>query len=59
MLWCPAPDVRMGRVRDLTTWNDAPARTSAEVAGLLLTAERVAVAESERIRERAVARSRA
>ncbi len=49
----------MGRVRDLTTWNDAPARTSAEVAGLLLTAERVAVAESERIRERAVARSRA
>ncbi|WP_144761003.1 hypothetical protein [Curtobacterium sp. 9128] len=59
VLWCPAPDVRMGRVRDLTSWNDAPARTSAEVAGLLLTAERVAVGEAERIRERAVARSRA
>ncbi|MFJ3379233.1 hypothetical protein ACIPJ2_02390 [Curtobacterium sp. NPDC090217] len=59
VLWCPAPDVRMGRVRDLTSWNDAPSRNSADVAGLLLTAERVAVAESERIRERAVARSRA
>lgn len=57
VLWCPAPDVRMGRVRDLTTWNDAPTRSSAEVAGLLLTAERVAVAESERIRARTVARS--
>lgn len=57
--WCPAPDVRMGRVRDLTSWNDAPARTSAEVAGLLLTAERVAVHESERITARSVARSRA
>lgn len=59
VLWCPAPDVRMGRVRDLTSWNDAPSRSSADVAGLLLTAERVAVAESERVRERAVARSRA
>jgi len=59
VLWCPAPDVRMGRVRDLTSWNDAPARTSAEVTGLLLTAERVAVHESERVRARAVARSRA
>ncbi|WP_336698730.1 DUF6197 family protein [Curtobacterium sp. USHLN213] len=59
VLWCPAPDVRMGRVRDLTSWNDAPARNSGEVAGLLLTAERVAVQESERVRERSVARSRA
>lgn len=58
VLWCPAPDVRMGRVRDLTSWNDAPARNSGEVAGLLLTAERVAVHEAERVRERAVARSR-
>jgi len=56
--WCPAPDVRMARVRDLTSWNDAPARTSVEVAGLLLTAERVAVHESVRVRERAAARSR-
>ncbi|MGN8049222.1 DUF6197 family protein [Curtobacterium sp. 22159] len=59
VLWCPAPDVRMGRVRDLTSWNDAPARNSGEVAGLLLTAERVALHEAERVRERAVARSRA
>ncbi|MFJ3384832.1 MULTISPECIES: hypothetical protein [unclassified Curtobacterium] len=57
VLWCPAPDVRMGRVRDLTSWNDAPSRTSADVASLLLTAERVAVSESERIRARVVARS--
>uniref|UniRef100_A0A942SXY9 Uncharacterized protein n=1 Tax=Neobacillus citreus TaxID=2833578 RepID=A0A942SXY9_9BACI len=59
VLWCPAPDVRMGRVRDLTSWNDAPVRTAADVAGLLLTAERVAVHETERVRARAVARSRA
>lgn len=59
VLWCPAPDIRMGRVRDLTSWNDSPARNSGEVSGLLLTAERVAVHEAERVRERAVARSRA
>ncbi|MCJ1715283.1 hypothetical protein ACLBWP_11265 [Microbacterium sp. M1A1_1b] len=57
VLWCPAPEIRMGRVRDLTSWNDAPTRTSSDVAGLLLTAERVAVAESERIRARTVAPS--
>ena len=57
VLWCPAPDVRMGRVRDLTSWNDAPSRSSADVAWLLLTAERVAVTESERVRARTVARS--
>lgn len=59
VLWCPAPDIRMARVRDLTSWNDSPARTAAEVSGLLLTAERVAVHEAEHVRERAVARSRA
>jgi hypothetical protein len=59
VLWCPAPDIRMGRVRDLTSWNDAPARTAADVAGLLLTAERVAVQESSRLQETRVARSRA
>ncbi|WP_442858671.1 hypothetical protein [Arthrobacter sp. 9V] len=47
----------MGRVRDLTSWNDAPARSGAEVAGLLLTAERVAVQESTRLQELRVARS--
>ncbi|WIE64812.1 hypothetical protein DEI99_016505 [Curtobacterium sp. MCLR17_036] len=59
VLWCPAPDVRMGRVRDLTSWNDASTRTSTDVAGLLLTAERVAVQESTRLRDGQVARSRA
>lgn len=59
VLWCPAPDVRMGRVRDLTSWNDAPVRTASEVAGLLLTAERVAVQESARLQDDLVARSRA
>ncbi|MDM7889380.1 hypothetical protein QUG98_13055 [Curtobacterium sp. RHCJP20] len=54
VLWCPAPDVRMARVRDLTTWNDRPGRTSAEVASLLLTAERVAVHEAERVAARRV-----
>ncbi|UFU14038.1 hypothetical protein LQK89_16300 [Curtobacterium sp. C1] len=55
--WCPAPDLRMARVRDLTSWNDAPTRTAAEVASLLLTAERVAVHESERVQARRVAAS--
>ncbi len=54
VLWCLAPDVRMARVRDLTRWNDAPGRSSAEVAGLLLTAERVAVHEADRVAARAV-----
>jgi hypothetical protein len=57
VLWCPAPDVRMARVRDLTSWNDGPTRNATEVAGLLLTAERVAVHEAERVRARPVARS--
>ncbi|MBT2502078.1 hypothetical protein [Curtobacterium sp. ISL-83] len=57
VLWCPAPDIRMGRVRDLTSWNDAPDRSGREVASLLLTAERVSVQESERVRADAVARS--
>ncbi|PZE69811.1 hypothetical protein [Curtobacterium sp. MCBD17_021] len=50
--WCPAPDVRMARVRDLTRWNDSGGRTAEQVAGLLLTAERVAVQESDRVVER-------
>ncbi|WIE75596.1 hypothetical protein [Curtobacterium sp. MCSS17_007] len=52
VVWCPAPDIRMARVRDLTTWNDGPSRTAAEVSSLLLTAERVAVHESERVAAR-------
>jgi hypothetical protein len=33
--WCPAPSIRMAHVRDLTTWNDRPARTSTQVTHLL------------------------
>ncbi|MBY0178005.1 DUF6197 family protein [Curtobacterium herbarum] len=47
--WCPAPDIRMGRVRDLTRWNDSAGRTAEQVSGLLLTAERVALHESDRV----------
>ncbi|WP_146244174.1 hypothetical protein [Curtobacterium sp. MCBD17_032] len=53
--WCPAPDVRMARVRDLTRWNDCGDRTAEQVAGLLLTAERVAVHEQARVALRSVA----
>ncbi|WP_146243590.1 hypothetical protein [Curtobacterium sp. MCBD17_008] len=53
--WCPAPDVRMARVRDLTRWNDGGDRTAEQVAGLLLTAERVAVHEQARVALRSVA----
>ncbi|MFZ7089278.1 DUF6197 family protein [Curtobacterium sp. RRHDQ10] len=56
VLWCPAPDVRMARVRDLTSWNDAASRRADDVAALLLTAERVAVGESERLVARAAAK---
>jgi hypothetical protein len=40
--WCPAPAVRMAHVRDLTRWNDHPARTAADVVGLLRSAVGVA-----------------
>ncbi|PZF15454.1 hypothetical protein DEJ33_01345 [Curtobacterium sp. MCPF17_047] len=53
--WCPAPDIRMGRVRDLTRWNDSAGRTAEQVSGLLLTAERVALQESDRVAGRASA----
>lgn len=56
VLWCPAPDIRMARVRDLTGWNDAGERNAAEVSGLFLTAERVAIAESDRLVARATER---
>jgi hypothetical protein len=58
VMWCPAPDVRMGRVRDLTSWNDAPSRKQSDVASLLLTAERVAVLEGDRLRQREAMRAR-
>lgn len=44
--WAPAPMTRMQHVRDLTRWNDRQATSSAEVASLLLTAERVVLSAS-------------
>lgn len=35
LAWCPPPAVRFSHLRDLTRWNDAPARTQAEVLDLL------------------------
>ncbi|WP_246267087.1 DUF6197 family protein [Pseudonocardia xinjiangensis] len=46
--WCPAPPVRAAHVRDLTRWNDQPARTSAEVLSLLRAVERAAGEEIAR-----------
>jgi hypothetical protein len=39
--WCPDPASRMSNIRDLTRWNDNDERGADEVAGLLLTAERL------------------
>jgi hypothetical protein len=36
--WCPAPEIRLAHLRDLTRWNDHPRRTSGEVRGLLAAA---------------------
>jgi hypothetical protein len=49
--WCPGPDVRMLRVLDLTSWNDAPGRTQGEVVGLLVAARRLAEVERSRYAE--------
>lgn len=46
--WCPAPDVHLSHVRDLTRWNDRPGRTSAEVGTLLEAARGVTDAERRR-----------
>jgi hypothetical protein len=35
MLWCPAPHVRIGHIRDLVLWNDQADRTRSEVSELL------------------------
>lgn len=48
--WCPAPALRAAHLRDLTRWNDEPARTSPEVAALLHSVARAARAQSERLR---------
>jgi len=46
--WCPGPSARALQVLELTFWNDAPGRTSGEVADLLRSAARTADVESER-----------
>jgi hypothetical protein len=46
--WCPGPDVRMLRVLDLTSWNDAPGRTQGEVVGLLVAARDLVDVERSR-----------
>lgn len=48
--WCPAPAIRLAHVRDLTRWNDDPDRAGHEVTELLDAADRVAVAEIDRLR---------
>lgn len=47
LAWCPAPAVRTSHLRDLTRWNDQPARTKAEVRDLLMATE----ADTGRLRE--------
>jgi hypothetical protein len=49
--WCPGPDVRMLRVLDLTSWNDAPGRTQEEVVGLLAAARGLVDVERARYLE--------
>jgi hypothetical protein len=40
--YCPAPALRIARVRDLTRWNDRPSRTADDVTTLLEAADQVA-----------------
>jgi hypothetical protein len=48
--WCPAPAIRTAHVRDLTRWNDHPARTAAEVTDLVESASRTADTQTDRLR---------
>ncbi len=48
--WCPGPNVRMMTVLELTHWNDAPERSRAEVAGLLVAAQHSAKDQQRRCR---------
>ncbi len=47
--WCPAPAVRTIHLRELTRWNDHPARTAGDVSMLLQGVERAASAEIQRV----------
>jgi len=50
LAWCPPPAVRFSHLRDLTRWNDAPARTKGEVLDLLTATRAEAARLSELIR---------
>ncbi|HST48072.1 DUF6197 family protein [Jatrophihabitans sp.] len=47
--YCPAPAVRIGRVRELTAWNDRPHRTAGDVTELLAAAGRLAAGQLDRL----------
>jgi hypothetical protein len=57
--WCPAPEIRMAHVRDLTRWNDHPQRSAHEVLNLLRTTLRLADAQTEMVRVEQAATSSA
>jgi hypothetical protein len=48
--WCPAPAVRAAHVAALARWNDAPARTRADVLALLQRTEQRATEEIAHLR---------
>jgi hypothetical protein len=48
--WMQSPGARAQHVRELTSWNDRPGRTSAEVRELLASAATLVVADLERVR---------
>ena len=50
LAWCPPPAVRFSHLRDLTRWNDAPARTKGEVLDLLAATRTEAARLGELIR---------
>jgi hypothetical protein len=47
--YCPAPALRVARVRELTAWNDRPQRRAHEVVALLAAADRRAADRIERL----------
>jgi hypothetical protein len=48
--WCPSPPVRAAHVRDLTRWNDHPARNADQVRALLEDAVGSAAVQAEEVR---------
>lgn len=45
--YCPAPALRLARVRELTAWNDRPHRRARDVTALLAAADQRAAAQLE------------